>query len=125
MAILGYRKPPGGLHFGTDNLTWQLLLISPSSLSLYLCLPHAHARGSCVRELTPRPGLHRGLTAYNHNLDTSREFYPSVISTRSYDERLDTISNVRDAGISVCSGGILGLGESKEDRVGLIWEVSK
>ncbi|KAG6866828.1 biotin synthase [Blastosporella zonata] len=66
-----------------------------------------------------------GLTAYNHNLDTSREFYPSVITTRSYDERLDTISAVRDAGISVCSGGILGLGESDKDRVGLIWEVSK
>ncbi|EIM92685.1 biotin synthase BioB [Stereum hirsutum FP-91666 SS1] len=65
-----------------------------------------------------------GLTAYNHNLDTSREFYPKVITTRSYDERLDTISAVRDAGISVCSGGILGLGESAEDRVGLIWEVS-
>jgi len=65
-----------------------------------------------------------GLTAYNHNLDTSREFYPQVITTRSYDERLGTIEAVRDAGISVCSGGILGLGESKEDRVGLIWEVS-
>ncbi|KAJ7169562.1 biotin synthase BioB [Mycena filopes] len=66
-----------------------------------------------------------GLTAYNHNLDTSREFYPQVITTRSYDERLDTITAVRDAGISVCSGGILGLGESDKDRVGLIWEVSK
>ncbi|KAJ7462704.1 biotin synthase [Mycena galericulata] len=65
-----------------------------------------------------------GLTAYNHNLDTSREFYPQVITTRSYDERLDTITAVRDAGISVCSGGILGLGESDKDRVGLIWEVS-
>ncbi|KAH6917584.1 biotin synthase [Coprinopsis sp. MPI-PUGE-AT-0042] len=65
-----------------------------------------------------------GLTAYNHNLDTSREFYPQVITTRSYDERLGTISAVRDAGISVCSGGILGLGESDEDRVGLIYEVS-
>lgn len=65
-----------------------------------------------------------GLTAYNHNLDTSREFYPSVITTRSYDDRLETISAVRDAGISVCSGGILGLGESDSDRVGLIWEVS-
>ncbi|EIN13619.1 biotin synthase [Punctularia strigosozonata HHB-11173 SS5] len=65
-----------------------------------------------------------GLTAYNHNLDTSREHYPKVITTRSYDERLDTISAVREAGISVCSGGILGLGESNEDRVGLIWEVS-
>ncbi|KAL1738048.1 hypothetical protein HDZ31DRAFT_51566, partial [Schizophyllum fasciatum] len=65
-----------------------------------------------------------GLTAYNHNLDTSREFYPEVITSRSYDDRLDTISAVRDAGISVCSGGILGLGESDKDRVGLIWEVS-
>ncbi|KAG8936343.1 biotin synthase [Tulasnella sp. 418] len=65
-----------------------------------------------------------GLTAYNHNLDTSREFYPKVITTRSYDDRLTTIDAVREAGISVCSGGILGLGESHEDRVGLIWEVA-
>ncbi|TFY75611.1 hypothetical protein EWM64_g8400, partial [Hericium alpestre] len=65
-----------------------------------------------------------GLTAYNHNLDTSREFYPKVITTRSYDDRLDTITAVREAGISVCSGGILGLGEADADRVGLIWEVS-
>ncbi|GJJ09453.1 hypothetical protein Clacol_003676 [Clathrus columnatus] len=65
-----------------------------------------------------------GLTAYNHNLDTSREFYPSVITTRTYDDRLETITAVREAGISVCSGGILGLGESDVDRVGLIWEVS-
>lgn len=61
-----------------------------------------------------------GLTAYNHNLDTSREFYPSIISTRKYDERLQTLANVRDAGISVCSGGILGLGESSSDRIGLL-----
>ncbi|EFQ34380.1 biotin synthase [Colletotrichum graminicola] len=65
-----------------------------------------------------------GLTAYNHNVDTSREFYPSVISTRSYDERLKTLGHVRDAGINVCSGGILGLGESSEDRVGLLHTVS-
>ncbi|KAK1996592.1 biotin synthase [Colletotrichum falcatum] len=65
-----------------------------------------------------------GLTAYNHNVDTSREFYPSVISTRSYDERLRTLGHVRDAGINVCSGGILGLGESSEDRVGLLHTVS-
>lgn len=62
-----------------------------------------------------------GLTAYNHNLDTSREHYPKIISTRSYDERLQTIQNVREAGIHVCSGGILGLGETpKTDHVGLI-----
>lgn len=65
-----------------------------------------------------------GLTAYNHNVDTSREFYPSVISTRTYDERLQTLSHVRDAGINVCSGGILGLGETSEDRVGLLHTVS-
>ncbi|RWA06742.1 hypothetical protein EKO27_g8370 [Xylaria grammica] len=62
-----------------------------------------------------------GLTAYNHNLDTSREHYSKVITTRSYDERLQTIENVREAGIHVCSGGILGLGEIPEtDHVGLI-----
>ncbi|CAG8549015.1 2320_t:CDS:2, partial [Ambispora leptoticha] len=61
-----------------------------------------------------------GLTAYNHNLDTSREYYPKIITTRSYDERLNTISNVRDAGISVCSGGIIGLGETPDDRVGML-----
>uniref|UniRef100_N1R054 biotin synthase n=1 Tax=Aegilops tauschii TaxID=37682 RepID=N1R054_AEGTA len=58
-----------------------------------------------------------GLTAYNHNLDTSREYYPNIISTRSYDDRLQTLQHVREAGISVCSGGIIGLGEAEEDRV--------
>jgi biotin synthase len=61
-----------------------------------------------------------GLTAYNHNLDTSPEHYPKVITTRTYEDRLQTIANVRDAGISVCCGGILGLGEEDTDRVGLI-----
>lgn len=61
-----------------------------------------------------------GLTAYNHNLDTSPEHYPNVITTRKYEDRLETIANVRDAGISVCCGGILGLGEKETDRVGLL-----
>lgn len=61
-----------------------------------------------------------GLTAYNHNLDTSPEHYPNVISTRTYEDRLNTIANVREAGISVCCGGILGLGEEDKDRVGLL-----
>ncbi|KAK5104868.1 biotin synthase, partial [Cryomyces antarcticus] len=65
-----------------------------------------------------------GLTAYNHNLDTSREHYPSIITTRTYDERLQTLSHVRDAGINVCSGGILGLGEKPEDHIGLLHTVS-
>uniref|UniRef100_A0A7S3JUI9 biotin synthase n=1 Tax=Aureoumbra lagunensis TaxID=44058 RepID=A0A7S3JUI9_9STRA len=61
-----------------------------------------------------------GLTAYNHNLDTSRDFYPSVVTSRSYDDRLETIANVRAAGISVCSGGILGLGEEHQDRASML-----
>ncbi|CZT01204.1 probable biotin synthase [Rhynchosporium agropyri] len=65
-----------------------------------------------------------GLTAYNHNVDTSRDFYPSVISTRTYDERLQTIQNVRDAGLNVCTGGILGLGEKASDHVGLLYTVA-
>jgi biotin synthase len=61
-----------------------------------------------------------GLYAYNHNIDTSREFYPEIISTRTFDDRLDTLNNVRKAGISVCSGGIIGLGEKREDRIGML-----
>lgn len=65
-----------------------------------------------------------GLTAYNHNIDTSKEFYPSVITTRSFEERLDTIGNVKKAGIKVCSGGILGLGEKEADRISFLQTLS-
>jgi len=61
-----------------------------------------------------------GLTAYNHNLDTSRSFYGSVISTRTYDDRLRTLRTVRNAGITVCSGGIIGMGESIDDRCAML-----
>ena len=61
-----------------------------------------------------------GLDYYNHNLDTSPEYYRHIISTRTYQDRLDTLGHVRDAGIAVCCGGIVGMGESAEDRVGLI-----
>jgi len=61
-----------------------------------------------------------GLSAYNHNLDTSPEFYAEIISTRDYDDRLRTLAAVRAAGISVCSGGILGMGESVDDRCQLL-----
>ncbi len=66
-----------------------------------------------------------GLDYYNHNLDTSREYYDNIISTRTYDERLDTLSAVRDAGMSVCCGGIVGLGESEDDRIGLLHELAR
>jgi biotin synthase len=58
-----------------------------------------------------------GLDYYNHNLDSSESFYPKIISTRSYDDRLDTLRKVRDAGVKVCCGGILGLGETRQDRI--------
>ena len=61
-----------------------------------------------------------GLSAYNHNLDTSRSYYKSIISTRTYDDRLRTLANVRKAGITVCSGGIIGMGESLDDRCGML-----
>jgi biotin synthase len=61
-----------------------------------------------------------GLDYYNHNLDTSPEYYGAIISTRTYQDRLDTLGRVRDAGIHVCCGGIVGMGESAEDRVGMI-----
>lgn len=61
-----------------------------------------------------------GLYAYNHNLDSSEEFYTDIISTRDYQNRLDTIDNARKAGISVCSGGIIGMGETIDDRIGLL-----
>lgn len=61
-----------------------------------------------------------GLYAYNHNLDTSEEFYGDIITTRNYDDRLETLENVRKAKISVCSGGIIGLGEHEHDRIGML-----
>ncbi|QXQ05207.1 biotin synthase BioB [Sphingosinicellaceae bacterium] len=61
-----------------------------------------------------------GLDYYNHNIDTSAEYYPEVVTTRTYDDRLTTVAHVREAGIGVCCGGIIGMGESRADRVGLI-----
>jgi biotin synthase len=66
-----------------------------------------------------------GLTAYNHNLDTSPEFYGSIIRTREYQDRLDTLAAVRRAGITVCCGGILGMGESDADRIGLLEQLAR
>lgn len=65
-----------------------------------------------------------GLDYYNHNLDTSPEFYGNIITTRTYQDRLDTLSHVRDAGMKICSGGIIGMGESVSDRAGLFVELA-
>lgn len=65
-----------------------------------------------------------GVHFYNHNLDTSRSYYPNIISSHTYDDRLETINHVRSAGIKICSGGIIGMGESHEDRCALIAELA-
>ncbi len=66
-----------------------------------------------------------GLTAYNHNLDTSRRHYPNIVGTRTYDDRLNTLQRVNRAGIAVCCGGILGMGETEEDRLMLLVELAQ
>jgi biotin synthase len=65
-----------------------------------------------------------GLTAYNHNLDTSREYYSRIVTTRTYDDRLETLRHVQGAGISVCCGGIVGMGESEDDRLRMLVELA-
>jgi biotin synthase len=65
-----------------------------------------------------------GLTAYNHNIDTSRRYYPEIISTRNFDDRIETIKAVSRAGISVCSGGIVGMGETEDDRLMMLVELA-
>ncbi|HAT34563.1 MAG TPA: biotin synthase BioB, partial [Rhodospirillaceae bacterium] len=61
-----------------------------------------------------------GLDYYNHNVDTSEEFYEEIITTRTYQDRLDTLDNVRQSGMNICSGGIVGMGEEREDRAGML-----
>jgi biotin synthase len=65
-----------------------------------------------------------GLDYYNHNLDTSPEYYGDIITTRTYQDRLDTLDHVRDAGINVCCGGIVGMGEQEQDRVSLLQQLA-
>ncbi|WP_458413544.1 biotin synthase BioB [Schinkia sp. CFF1] len=67
----------------------------------------------------------RGITMYHHNLETSREYYGNIVTTHSYDERIDTIHAAREAGMGVCSGGIIGMGESREDRIKLAFQLSE
>ncbi|MFZ0609459.1 MAG: biotin synthase BioB [Xanthobacteraceae bacterium] len=85
------------------------------SLGLETCVTLGMLTASQARRLKEA-----GLDFYNHNLDTSPEFYGEIITTRTYQDRLDTLDHVRDAGVHVCCGGIVGMGESREDRVGMI-----
>lgn len=89
------------------------------ALGLETCVTLGMLREGQARQLRAA-----GLDYYNHNLDTSPEFYGSVISTRTYQDRLDTLERVREAGISVCCGGIVGMGESRRQRAGLIAQLA-
>lgn len=89
------------------------------SLGLEACCTLGMLNGEQAEKLAEA-----GLTAYNHNLDTSPEFYGSIISTRTYEDRLQTLANVRKAGVTVCSGGIIGMGETKTDRYGLLQQLA-
>src|SRR5271157_5525523 len=79
--------------------------------------------GMLTQEQADRLG-EAGLTAYNHNLDTSPEYYSKIITTRTYDDRLRTLAAVRKSGVTVCCGGIIGMGEGDEDRVGLLQQLA-
>lgn len=89
------------------------------ALGLETCMTLGMLNGSQAERLKDA-----GLDYYNHNLDTSREYYSHIISTRSFDDRLDTLDHVRQAGMKVCSGGIVGLGESRDDRIGFLYELA-
>jgi biotin synthase len=90
-----------------------------ASLKLEVCCTLGMLTDNQARRLAAA-----GLTAYNHNLDTSPEFYGQIITTRRYEDRLRTIAAVRQAGISVCCGGIVGMGETHEDRIGLLRQLA-
>ncbi|MEA5620384.1 biotin synthase BioB [Cronbergia sp. UHCC 0137] len=90
-----------------------------TSMGLEVCCTLGMLTGDQAKRLE-----NAGLYAYNHNLDTSEEYYSTVITTRTYSDRLNTIENVRQTNVTVCSGGILGLGETVEDRVGMLYTLS-
>ncbi len=90
---------------------------------------HALGMESCVTlgmltEAQAQRLKQSGLDYYNHNIDTGREYYEEIITTRTFDDRLDTLAHVRDAGIHVCCGGIIGMGENRRDRAGMLLELA-
>jgi biotin synthase len=110
-----WRQAPHGKEFESV----LEMVRGVSALDLEVCCTLGMLTEEQARQLKAA-----GLTAYNHNLDTSPEFYGSIVTTRVYEERLETIAHVRKAGITVCCGGILGMGESEEDRIGLLQQLA-
>jgi biotin synthase len=110
-----WRQAPEGREF--ENVLEMVRGVS--ALGLEVCCTLGMLTEGQARKLKSA-----GLSAYNHNLDTSPEFYGSIITTRVYDERLQTLAAVRKAGITVCCGGILGMGERETDRIGLLHQLA-
>jgi biotin synthase len=110
-----WRQAPEGGEF--DSVLKMVRGVS--ALGIEVCCTLGMLTESQARQLKEA-----GLSAYNHNLDTSPEFYGSLITTRAYDERLKTLAAVRKAGITVCCGGILGMGERDTDRIGLLHQLA-
>jgi biotin synthase len=110
-----WRNVPDGKQF--EELLQMIKNIQEMGLSVCCTL-------GMLNDMQAEKLAEAGIVAYNHNLDTSDEFYPQIISTRSYKERLDTIDRLIDAGVQHCTGGILGLGESDEDRISMILKLA-
>ncbi|HWZ43234.1 MAG TPA: biotin synthase BioB [Candidatus Saccharimonadales bacterium] len=110
-----WRQAPQGREF--DSVLESVRAVA--ALGMEVCCTLGMLTPEQARQLKAA-----GLTAYNHNLDSSPEFYGAIISTRTYQERLDTIAAVRQAGITVCCGGILGMGETEDDRIGLLHQLA-
>ncbi len=105
-----------GVRVGTQKFDQVLDIVRDvSTLGMEVCVTLGELGGDEARQLKEA-----GVTAYNHNLDTSREHYATVVTTHTYDDRLRTIRHAQEAGMSVCCGGILGLGEGVEDRLKML-----
>ncbi len=100
------------VHEGQDFENVLEMVRQVNDMGLEVCTTLGMVNDSQAKRLKEA-----GLSAYNHNLDTSESYYGKIIHTREYQDRLDTLANVREAGISVCCGGILGMGETEEDRI--------
>ena len=110
-----WRQAPEGEQFGRV----LSMVRGVKSLGMEACVTLGMLTLSQAEQLKEA-----GLDAYNHNLDTSREYYPRIVTTRNYDDRLDTLRAARQAGLSLCCGGILGMGESARDRCAMVAELA-
>ncbi len=110
-----------GVRSGTRQFDEVLEIVrNVASLGMEVCVTLGELGAKEARQLKEA-----GVTAYNHNLDTSREHYPNIVTTHTYDDRLRTIRHAQEAGMSVCCGGILGLGETVEDRLKMLEVISE